>query len=205
MRLKTLWASALFFGSISGALAVAPQPTTVGIPTSQFNFVAATQLRTEWCWAASIQMVLNWYNVPVKQADVVNRIYHRTTDLAATEDAMTLALSGTAYDRRGRKVFLHAERQQGAPSASLLIREMRDRHPMLVTVHSSRRMLHALVITSVDTVSDKTGQTITAITFRDPRPTIRGRHAAGTVRVTGERLQRFLRTISSYYLVTVRT
>jgi hypothetical protein len=205
MRRNTLWAAALFFGSTFAAFAVTPQPATVGIPTSQFNFVAATQLRTEWCWAASIQMVLNWYNVPVKQADVVNRIYHKTTDVAATEDAMTLALSGTAYDRRGHKVFLHTERQQGTPSATLLISEMQNRRPMLVTVRSAHRMLHALVITSVDTIPDKTGQTITAITFRDPRPTIRGRHAAGTFRVSGEQLQRFLHTISSYYLVTVRT
>lgn len=205
MRRKTSWAIALALGMNAFAFAAATKPVTVGIPTSQFNFVAATQMQTEWCWAASIQMILNWYNVPVKQVDVVNRIYHKTVDAAATEDAITTALSGTAYDRRGRKVWLHAERRRGAPTTNELTTELSLRHPMLLTVHSTPGMLHAVVVTSIATIESDQGRTITAITFRDPKPNLRGRHAAGTIRVSGPEVARFLRSISSYYLVSVKS
>lgn len=202
MRRYLLWPVVL--GLSACALGSTAKPITVGIPTSQFNFVAATQAQTEWCWAASVQMILNWYNVPVKQSDVVNRIYHRAVDAAASEDAITVALSGTAYDRRGRKVRLQAERRRGTPAAGELMSEMSLRHPMLVTVHSTRRMLHAVVVTSVETIDGDEGSTITAITFRDPKPNLRGRHTAGSVRVSGSDLTRFLSSISSYYLVSVK-
>lgn len=204
MRRRLIWPTILVLGLNALAFASAAKPVTVGIPTSQFNFVAATQMQTEWCWAASVQMILNWYNVPVKQSDVVNRIYHKTVDAAATEDSITVALSGTAYDRRARKVWLHAERRRGTPTVNELTSELSLRHPMLLTVHSTPRMLHAVVVTSIETIESGQGRTITAITFRDPKPNLRGRHTAGTIRVSGPEVTRFLRSISSYYLVSVK-
>lgn len=203
MRWKAVWTSVLFFG-ISPAFAVGTKTVTVGIPTSQFNFVATAQLHNEWCWAASVQMVLNWYRIPVKQSDVVNRIYHKPVDEAASEDAIAVALSGTAYDRGGRKVFLHSERHHGLPPTSVLLNEMSGRRPMLITIHSTRTMLHAVVLTSVEYEQTQQGTQILAITYRDPNPTFRGRRAAGSIRVAGPDLAHFLRSISSYYLVTVR-
>lgn len=150
-------------------------------------------------------MILNWYNVPVKQSDVVTRIYHKTVDSAATEDAITVALSGTAYDRRGRKVWLHGERRRGVPTANEIMSELSQRHPILLTVRSTPRMLHAVVVTSVETLDSDQGRTITSLTFRDPKPNLRGRHTAGTIRVSGPDLTRFLRSISSYYLVSVKS
>jgi hypothetical protein len=65
--------------------------------------------------------------------------------------------------------------------------ELSLRHPMLLTVHSTPRMLHAVVVTSVETIESDRGRTITGITFRDPE------------------LTRFLRSISSYYLVSIKS
>ena len=48
---------------------------TVGIPTETFNFVASTQRSTNWCWAASIQMTLNYYGVAITQEEIVARTY----------------------------------------------------------------------------------------------------------------------------------
>jgi hypothetical protein len=49
-----------------------PAPTYVGIPS--FMFTPAAQQQDEWCWAASIQMILNWYHIPVTQEMIVNQI-----------------------------------------------------------------------------------------------------------------------------------
>lgn len=192
----------LLLGAVS---AVAQKPVMVGIPTAQFNFASVTQLHADWCWAASVQMVLNWYNIPVRQSDVVKRIYGRLVDAAASEDEITVALSGTAYDRRDHRVHLASVRRRGDPPAGLLVKELGEKHPLLVTFRSTRTMLHAVVLTSAEYYSDGQGIHLTALTFRDPNPTFQDRHAAQSFRVSGTDLQRFLRAISSYYLVSVQS
>jgi len=192
----------LWFSAIS---LMAQKPVTVGIPTAQFNFVSATQLHTDWCWAASVQMVLNWYNVPVRQTDVVKRIYGRLVDAAASEDEIAVALSGTAYDRRDHIVHLASVRRRGVPPAGLLVTELGEKHPLLITFRSTHTMLHAVVLTSAEYFTDGQGFHLTALTFRDPNPTFQERHTAESYRVTGGELQRFLRAISSYYLVSVQS
>ncbi len=202
MRVRAVGVASVVF-LLSGYM-TAETPVTVGIPISQFNFVSASQLHTDWCWAASVQMVLNWYNIPVRQTDVVNRIYGKPVDWAASENAIAVALSGTAYDRRDRMVHLHAERLHGTPPANVLVQEFSQRHPMLVTFRSTKTMLHAVVLTSGQYVETATGPQMTALTFRDPNPSFPDRHAAATFRVTGAELNRFLRAISSYYLLSVQ-
>ena len=189
---------------VSTLLAEPAKPTVVGIPTAQFNFVSAAQLKTEWCWAASVQMVLNWYNIPVTQADVVNRIYHKTDDLAASENQITTALSGIAYDRHGHKLHVSATRETGIPSPDLVIGQLSREHPMLLTVHSEHRMLHAVVLTSAEYVSTSHGIHVNSLTIRDPSPTFRDRHSAATLRLSGEELKHFVQRISSYYVVNIR-
>lgn len=188
---------------VSSAAAATEKPVQVGIPTAEFNFVAATQMETEWCWAASVQMVLNWYGVPVQQSQVVKRIYGKPVDHAASEDEIAVALNGTAINRKGQKVYLHAKRKAGEPPTALLIREMSAEHPMLVTIHATKTMLHAVVITSVEFTQSADDVEISAITFRDPNPTFHDRRGAAAYRLTGAKLDKFLRSISSYYLVSV--
>lgn len=202
IRRKALIGAFLLLSAIS---AVAQKPVTVGIPTAQFNFASVVQLHTDWCWAASVQMVLNWYNIPIQQTDVVMRIYGRLVDAAASEDEIAVALSGTAYDRRNHMVHLASVRRRGSPSSGLVVTELGERHPLLVTFRSTHTMLHAVVLTSAEYFSDGQGIHLTALTFRDPNPTFQDRHTAESYRVTGVELQRFLRAISSYYLVSVQS
>jgi len=51
-----------------------------GIPSKDFKYRAAPessgrQRQTNWCWAASIQMVLNFHGVDVTQEEIVQRIF----------------------------------------------------------------------------------------------------------------------------------
>lgn len=204
MMRRFFWMAIVALVGAGTLLAEPGKPTVVGIPTAQFNFVSAAQMKTEWCWAASVQMVLNWYKIPVTQADVVNRIYHKTDDLAASENQITRALSGIAYDRRGHKLQVSAVRETGIPSPSLLISQLSREHPMLLTVHSEHRMLHAVVLTSAEYVTTGTGIHVNSLTIRDPSPTFRERRGAATLRLSGEQLKHFVERISSYYVVTVR-
>lgn len=185
--------------------ALGQKPVQVGIPTAQFNFVSAAQLHTDWCWAASVQMVLNWYKIPVKQSDVVNRILGKPVDATVSEDAIAVALSGTAWDRSQHEVHMHADRLRGTPASTLLVAELSAQHPMLITFHSAKTMLHAVVLTAAEYVRSPQGPRLTALTFRDPSPNFKDRRTAEAFRVTGAELQRFLGSISSYYLFKVQS
>lgn len=185
-------------------LAPAQKTISVGIPTAQFNFVSAAQLQNEWCWAAAVQMVLNWYHLPITQSEVVERIYGRPVDAAVSEDVITQALSGVGRDRAGNLLQVRALRKQGIPPGGLLVGEMERERPMLVTIHSSQSMLHAMVITSAEYKRTKNGVFISALIVRDPNPVFKNRRPALALRLTGANLGRFVRSISSYYLVSVK-
>ncbi len=200
MGTRFLTIAILLLGFASGSSA-AP-PISIGIPPAQFKVVAASQAKDEWCWAASIQMVLNWYGVAVKQKDVVQRIYGKTVNAAATESAVTEALSGTAYTRSGRQVTIYSAYRRGAPDPDVLMREMGKRHPILITFRTGKNRLHAVVITGAEYLPARRGPVVTSLLIRDPSPT--RRHPGGEmIRVSGQNLIRFLPKINSYWLVEV--
>ncbi len=177
-------------------------PISIGIPAARFQSVAASQAKDEWCWAASIQMVLNWHGVAVKQKDVVQRIYGKTIDAAATEGAVTEALSGTAYTRSGQQVNIYSAYRRGAPDPNVLMREMGKQHPILITFRTGKNRLHAVVITAAEYLPTRSGPVVTSLLIRDPSPT--RRHPGGEmIRVSGQNLIRFLPKINSYWLVEV--
>ncbi|ABF41583.1 hypothetical protein Acid345_2582 [Candidatus Koribacter versatilis Ellin345] len=201
MRLKWIALVALALSAWAGA----QKTTAVGIPSADFNFASAVQLKTDWCWAASVQMVLNWYHIPVKQTDVVGRIYGKPVDKAASEDEITVALSGTAYDRDHHKVLLRAKRIRGVPPTDLLVDELERQRPVLLTIRSTRTMLHAVVLTSAEYEVNKEGHIhVTSLTYRDPNPSIKSRKPATAIQLSGAELGHFVRSISSYYLVSMK-
>src|SRR5690606_1346325 len=64
--------------------------TYVGVPTSDFSAIATfgKQRNTNWCWAACIQMVLNYYNIPVAQEQIVKRTLGKLADKPADPNMM---------------------------------------------------------------------------------------------------------------------
>src|SRR5207253_8273207 len=90
-RFSDRFAGLLLIGAILGLAGSAKaQPASIqpigpgiwaaGIPSNEFEFFAAPeteghQRQSNWCWAASVQMVLNYRGVPVTQEQVVQRIF----------------------------------------------------------------------------------------------------------------------------------
>ena len=65
----------ILFAVLAIGATQSPAQQYVGIRTVDFNFVAAAQQQSEWCWAASIQMILNYYGIPATQQEIVTRTY----------------------------------------------------------------------------------------------------------------------------------
>lgn len=154
---------------------IAPGVWVAGIPSGEFEYFAAPQTgghqrQTNWCWAAAVQMVLNYRGVPVSQEQVVQRIFNGAVpNVPGQPDQILTALSGWAFTRNGQRVMLSSS--PFAFDGSEIVRDLAERWPLVVGVRSSPNSGHAYVLTAVTYQVDQWNQPIflTAI-LRDPWP-----------------------------------
>ncbi|WBY01779.1 papain-like cysteine protease family protein [Ramlibacter tataouinensis] len=87
-----------------------------GLPAATLKAMAQAQRASQWCWAASISMVLRAWGVDVPQEQIVRQHYGAAADLGVEGPVIDELLSRTWHDRLGRSVSVSA----GAlpPSAS---------------------------------------------------------------------------------------
>jgi hypothetical protein len=197
-----LWVFLLgFTGNLAGQFG--PQPFYVGIPTAAFNFAAASQTQNEWCWAASTQMILNWYNVPVTQPEIVQRVFGAVVDQPATDAVISAALNGWGYTRNGQTVIIRSVGYPGAPPPMTLINELSQQHPILLTFLSGPYSGHAVVITGASYINTQWGPQIISLVIRDPFPTPQTTMTQGRIEIAGPSLGQFANAMRGYWLVSV--
>lgn len=84
-----------------------------GVYSEEFEYFAAPytsgrQRQSNWCWAACIQMVLNFHGVVVSQEQIVERIFGNQINRPADPATIMYALSGWGIDVYGNPVTIHA-------------------------------------------------------------------------------------------------
>src|SRR5271154_7078694 len=142
----TLVAVLLLFEGDSFSQYPQPTPQYVGIPSPEFNFVAAAQEQDEWCWAASASMILKWYGLNITQEMVVARTKGVLIDQPGSDQDISNALNGWAWTGNGRHVIIRSWTAPGPPPPQVLIRELSQKHPILLTFISGPNSGHAVVI-----------------------------------------------------------
>ncbi len=180
------------------------QPTYVGIRSGQFNFVAAAQVQNEWCWAASTQMILNWYGIPVNQAQIVSRIFGGPVNTPGSDRAISAALNGWAMTANGRPVVIRSYTAAGPPPPHVLLSQLNGQHPILLTFMTGPYSGHAVVVTAASYVPSPAGPYITSIVIRDPWPSPQNIQTEGREEIGGPALAQFLPSVRSYWLVSVQ-
>jgi hypothetical protein len=180
-RLLTLLLAALLTGALPAA---APAETlqeedgsyTSGIPTQDFVYRAAPetagrQQALNWCWAACIQMVLNFHGIAVTQEEIVARVYGDAVDRPAGPAEILYALSGWAYDSNGQVVIIQADPYN--ISWQTAIADLDKRRPLIVGLGSDipGQPGHAYVLTAINYYADQYGNIYPrAVILRDPMP-----------------------------------
>ncbi|HEX6983147.1 MAG TPA: papain-like cysteine protease family protein [Balneolaceae bacterium] len=146
-----------------------------GIPTHEFDAWAAerqkgNQRQANWCWAACVQMVLNYHGLYVTQEQVVARIYGRLIDKPANQWQIKRALSGWAFNVRGRVSNIYS--QMGFSSANEIVRSLTYKWPLIVGLKNPNRNIgHAYVLTAIYYSTDQFNNAIPyKVTLRDPMP-----------------------------------
>jgi len=177
----------------------------VGIPGSKLNFIEATQQKPQWCWAASIQMVLNYYHVAITQQQIVERTYGRNyygelPDWSASLETIHLNLNNWSVDNEGNTYIVNAQFGLGAPEPYFLIEELSQRRPVIIGYQSNFGG-HAVVITALSYYETKMGPVIRTIVVRDPMPGIdNGTGSCGRVEYEASTLAR---RITAYWFIRV--
>lgn len=129
---------------------------TVGIETKVFNFFTAAQKNSNWCWAASIQMVLNYYGINITQEQIVLRTYGRDRlgripDLPCTIETIHRNLNNWNIDNSGKSYSVSAYFGQGAPNAVQLVNQLALFKPIIIA-YRYYDVSHIMVITAVEYV-----------------------------------------------------
>ena len=181
LRLFRLRLTSLAALSVTIALAVAVhshaqlQPHSVGIPSIDMDYIASDQRNSQWCWAASIQMVLNYRGIAISQEQIVARTYGtdpfgRLPNWAGSFEAITANLNNWNIDNRGRLYSVEAVMVPGPPAPQMLIQELGYGMPVIVGYQSGPNSGHAVVVTGVTFSTSRMGPIIHTIVVRDPWP-----------------------------------
>lgn len=154
----------------------AQQPTYVGIPSGVMNYYAAAQNNSQWCWAASIQMVLNGYGVNINQEQIVARSYGsdpygNLPNWPGSYQIIHRNLNNWGLDNYGYRYQVSAVFGQGAPRPDQLINELANGRPVIIGYTTGGSVGHAVVVTAASFVPTPNGPMIQTIIVRDPFPT----------------------------------
>jgi hypothetical protein len=144
----------------------------VGIATNVLNQVDAKQKSSQWCWAASAQMILNYYQIPATQEEIVLRIKGAFVDEAANYLEILEALNGRATDKNGNTKRIQCQ-TMGITVGNILVDLYEDR-PLLLAYDTGEGG-HAVVLTAVTFRTYETDAgtdfDLVSVTVRDPWPT----------------------------------
>ncbi|MBI3924875.1 MAG: C39 family peptidase [Armatimonadetes bacterium] len=171
-----------------------PNNYVAGVPTQEFLHFAAPegkgrQQMENWCWAACVQMVLNYHGLYVTQEEIVRRVYGAAVDRPANPAQIMAALTGWAPDIRGKRSAIYADPYHIDPLT--VINDLDHRWPLIVGLAAPQPGVqgHAYVLTGAYFYLDANQQPIIyRVILRDPYPT-RDSRVEMSMEEFGQRLQ----------------
>ncbi len=146
------------------------QRCVAGINSSILNVVASDRQRaSQWCWAASIEAVLNYYGYNITQEDIVYQTWGNIRNMPGTYRDILSALNKTYVDRDGYRFTVRAETYSANPiSAS---NDLANDYPLIIGTQG-----HAMVLTALEYDRDQFGRgSVVNAIVRDPWPFSPGR------------------------------
>lgn len=206
----------LALGLITILTATSSMAENVGLPSKIWNTdIYAEQRNSQWCWAASIQMVLKLQDIDVDQSSIVRRSYGVSPDGALPNwpgsfQVITRNLNGWSVTDSGTDYLvscafhpegLHDGRWlPSSPMKALmapLAIESFDERKGIILGYSPKNggSGHAVVLSGIEYFNDPNRNNLpvlTSITVRDPWPSAENKRNNGKVRfkIVGQNLIR---------------
>lgn len=163
----------LCFSNVSSAQRsisqLGPNYFVAGPSSVEINMYAATQNCMNWCWAACVQMVLNYHGLYVSQEQVVQKIYGSLPCNTGNGYQLMQALSGWAPNTRGGYSQIYS--QQGVWNGPDIVDQLSRRWPIIVGLQNQGSVGHAYVLTAIYySVDNWNNPIIDKVVLRDPWP-----------------------------------
>jgi pimeloyl-ACP methyl ester carboxylesterase len=146
----------------------------VGIPSSSFNLAYSEQANSQWCWAACIQMILNYYGIDISQYDIVQRTYGQDPygnlpNWSGSYEVITDNLNNWGIDRSGAQYTVSTEMGYGQPDPAAFVDELGNQRPVLIGYSTGAQTGHAVVATAASFYGSAAAPVLASFVVRDPR------------------------------------
>ena len=177
----------------------------VGIDTHFANYFAAKQMKTQWCWAASIRMVLKYYGIEYTQDKIVERTYGKSSwgtlpNWPASFDLITRNLNNWNVDNNGTVYIVKSAFGLGKIPVKKLIYELSNKRPIILALSTGESTGHAVVVTGASYTRLLTRYRIDSIIIRDPWPSLENKEKYGRFEDTGKNIADIM---VAYWLIRV--
>lgn len=181
------------------APAVAQEPVYVGITAEKFNYFASTQRNSEWCWAASIQMMFNYYGIDISQEQIVARSFNmdpkgKLPNVTGDLKVITENLNNWSIDNEGKAYQVNAKLHYGPPTPAYLVKELANERPVMIGYQTGPNTGHAVLITACSYIPTKNGPQIRSVIVRDPWPSPENKASAGRIEYWGHSIAKLIQT-----------
>lgn len=181
------------------APAVAQEPVYVGITAEKFNYFASTQRNSEWCWAASIQMMFNYYGIDISQEQIVARSFNmdpkgKLPNATGDLKVITENLNNWSIDNEGKAYQVNAKLHYGPPTPAYLVKELANERPVMIGYQTGPNTGHAVLITACSYIPTKNGPQIRSVIVRDPWPSPENKASAGRIEYWGHSIAKLIQT-----------
>lgn len=159
---------------------LAPGVFISGVPTSTFLLrsdpdMDGRQRQSQWCWAATIQMVVNFHGVDLEQEDIVLRAYGYLRDRPATQAEITSVIHDwQLIDRHGDSWQLKVDASDRVDAVAF-IEDLHFNQPLIAGLQNvaddPSKGGHAFVMSSISYRLDARGLIYPfEVSLRDPWP-----------------------------------
>jgi hypothetical protein len=140
------------------------QACMVGLPSTYVDLVAARQAKSQWCWAACIEMVFAAHGYRLPQQAIVEQTWGSAVDMPGDPSAILAAINRTYVDSEGRRFQAFGDALTA--NVATAIQDLANRQPLIIGA-----LGHATVLTAITWASNNLGQQlIVSATVRDPWP-----------------------------------
>jgi hypothetical protein len=154
------------------------EPIYVGIKSDTFRYFSSQQHSSNWCWAASLQMIFNYYGIAITQEQIVARSCGVVTKGALPNRTgnwrvITANLNNWSVDNAGKQYIVRAVFNSGPPDPVYLIGQLSLKRPVLIGYRTGPNSAHAVVITACSYIQTDDGPVIQSFIVRAiPGPAI---------------------------------
>ena len=139
------------------------------VKTTCFKAYVARQRNTNWCWAACIQMVLNYQGVDVSQETIVEKVFGYKADRPANAYTIAVAVRGNWPGRV--QISSHVDNPRTV-TANAFIEDLTYKYPLIVGLRMPGQDVgHAYVLTGISFTEDMyNNKKPIEVILRDPWP-----------------------------------